>query len=65
MTEERVKEMQDVYDLIIATCEHDPEFKAWGASALRYLNKVEGLTNEAMTNNRNPAILRVDEEGVE
>lgn len=38
---ERVKEMQDVYDLIIATCQEDPEFKAWGASALRFLNALE------------------------
>jgi hypothetical protein len=38
---EIVTEMQDVYDLIIATCEHSLEFKAWGASALRFLNKLD------------------------
>jgi hypothetical protein len=41
---ERVKTMQGVYDLIISTCQDDPEFHAWGASALRYLNKTEALT---------------------
>ena len=36
---ERVQHMQDVYDLIIRSCQHHPEFHAWGASALRFLNK--------------------------
>ena len=40
-SEEIVTEMQDVYDLIIATCQDDPEFKARGASALRFLNRLE------------------------
>lgn len=31
-------EMQNVFDLIIETCEHDPKFKARGADALRFLN---------------------------
>jgi hypothetical protein len=38
---ERVTAFQDVYDLIIATCQHDPKFKAWGASALRFLNRID------------------------
>jgi hypothetical protein len=32
---------QDVYDLIIATCQDDPEFHARGAAALRFLNRKE------------------------
>lgn len=41
-----MSQLQPVYDLIIATCEHHPDFHKRGALALRMINRLEYALTE-------------------